>query len=175
VPLYYLDANPLMRWAEGQAETATGDQLAAAARVEAIINDGGSKALLSEYTFLEFYDNILKYQAVDASTWSAEWVRTVQLQLMSWIGAGRLEVLPPALRAVDVATSYISLARKNERALRAMDAVHFGLAIETARESKTQVVLVTADKAFERFLEIVPAARTFITIEEISVTQAPVL
>lgn len=168
---FYLDANALMRFAEGQSLSPTNDQTVAADRVAAIISDPAHVVSISEMTFIEFHDQVLRYRASNKAEWTDEWVSDVQTHLMEWIESGRINVQPPAPKTIDVAMSYISMAREAGRSLKAADAVHLDRVIEWAHESGEIVTMVTGDGAFAKFLDVFPAAARFITIEEIVVTQ----
>lgn len=170
---FYIDASGLMRWAEGQTASPTADQATAASRVEEIILDDDSTVQISEMTFVEFHDTVLRYRNSGRQEWTDEWLRRVQTQLMEWIESGRLAVRPPDPRALDVAMSYISMAREAGRSLKAGDAIHLNYAIEWAHEASEQVTLVTGDQGFERFIQVFPAASRFITLEMVVVTQEP--
>lgn len=171
--LHYLDANALLRWAEGQAASPTDDQAAAAARVAEIIGDAQNTVAISELTFIEFHDQVLRYRARQAVEWTDEWMNSVQTQLMEWIEAGTITVQSSAPRAIDVAMTYISMARDAGRSLKAVDALHLDRVIEWAHDTGETVTLVTGDSAFSKFLEVAPAAARYITIEEVVVSQAP--
>jgi hypothetical protein len=160
-----------MRWAEGQAASPTADQAAAAARVVEIINASENTVAISELTFIEFHDQALRYRASGKAEWTDEWVDGVQTQLMEWIESGLLTVQPQAPKTIDVAMSYISIARDAGRSLKAADAIHLDRVIEWAHDSDQTVTLVTGDRAFSNFLDVIPAATRFVVIEEIIVTQ----
>lgn len=170
---FYLDANALLRWAEGQSASPTADQLTAATRVEEIINDVNNAVVISELTFIEFHDQLLRYRASGKIEWTDAWVSSVQSHVMEWIEEGRISVQAFAPRSVDVAMSYISIAREAGRSLKAADAIHLDRAIEWAHDTDETVTVVTGDRSFSRFLDVIPAAARFITVEEIVVTQPP--
>jgi hypothetical protein len=169
---FYLDSNALVRWAEGLADGATAEQQVASARIAELVTDDASEVAMSEYTFIEFHDRVLRYQAMQKVEYDAPWVDRVQTAFMELLETGRIQVLPPAPRAIDVAMSYISTARDAGVALKAVDALHLHAAIDWAHDTKTQVTVVTGDRAFSRFLAFAPAAGRFLSIEEVNVTQA---
>lgn len=171
MPSYYLDANVLLRWAEGQAADPKPEWAAAAERVSEIINGPGNTVVISEYTFVEFHDQVLRYRGNPMVEWDDDWVSAVQRSLMEWIEQGRISVQPPAARSIDVAVSYMSLARQAGFALSAHDAIHLHRVIDWAREIDERVTLVTGDKAFRRFIEAYPMTGNYIELEEINVTQ----
>jgi hypothetical protein len=171
--LHYLDANALLRWAEGQAISPTAEQAAASARVAEIIEDSENTVAISELTFIEFHDQVLRYRGGGKVEWTDEWVNAVQTQLMEWIESGRITVQPWPPRAIDVAMTYISMARDAARSLKAVDALHLDRVIEWAHDTGETVTFVTGDAAFAKFLDVVPAAGRFMVMEEIVVTQAP--
>ena len=170
---HYLDANALMRWAEGKCAAPTADQSAASARVEAFIVDADVTVSISEVTIIEFLDIVLRYRWSPNQEWDETWMFAVQTQFMEWIESAHITVHPPAPRAIDVAISYVSLARSVGIALKAMDAIHLSRALEWSHELGTTVTLVTGDRAFSRFLDAFPTAQQFIVLEEIVVTQPP--
>jgi hypothetical protein len=141
--------------------------------VAEIIGDAENTVSISELTFIEFHDQVLRYRARQAVEWTGEWMNSVQTQLMEWIEAGTITVQSSAPRAIDVAMTYISMARDAGRSLKAADALHLDRVIEWAHDTTETVTLVTGDAAFSKFLEVVPAAARYITIEEVVVTQAP--
>jgi hypothetical protein len=171
VGLYYLDASALVRWAEGQSDAPTPEQRAAASRVEEIIVSGEHTVAISELTFIEFHDSVLRYRSSPMREWTDAWVQAVQFRVMEWIESGSITVHPPAPRAIDVAVSYISMTRRAGRSLKAGDAIHLNRVIDWARENGEAVVLMTGDRGFERFLETFPAAARFVTLETVVVTQ----
>jgi predicted nucleic acid-binding protein len=170
---FYLDANALMRWAEGQATSPTPEQTAAATRVAEIIDDNKNTVWISELTFIEFHDQVLRYRASAKLEWTDGWVTSVQTSLMRWIESGRVNVQPHTPKSIEVAMSYISMARELGRSLKAADAIHLDRAIEWAHDVRETVVLVTGDRAFANFLDVIPSATRFVTIEQIVVTQPP--
>jgi hypothetical protein len=171
--LVYLDANALLRWAEGRSEQPTTDWTTASERVAEIVTEPSNTVAISELTFIEFHDQVLRYRARNQVEWTDDWVNSVQTQLMEWIEGGTITVQSSAPRAIDVAMTYISIARDAGRALKAADALHLDRVIEWAHDTGETVILVTGDAGFSKFLEVVPAAASFITIEEVVVTQAP--
>src|SRR5438105_4636107 len=142
-----------MRWAEGQAESPTNDQAVAAARVAEIISQRENTVAISELTFIEFHDQVLRYRAGGKVEWTDEWVNAVQTQLMEWIEVGMIAVQSSAPRAIDVAMTYISLARDAGRSLKAVDALHLDRVIEWAHDTGETVTFVTGDSAFSKFLD----------------------
>jgi hypothetical protein len=157
----------------GQRAATTADQASAAEKVSQIICDVEDTVVISELTFIEFHDQVLRYRATGKVEWTDTWVSSVQTKLMEWIEGGEILVQPSAPRSIDVAMSYISMARDSGRSLKAADAIHLDRVIEWAHDAEETVVLVTGDRAFSRFLEVIPAANRFVTVEEITVTQLP--
>jgi hypothetical protein len=93
---------------------------------------------------------------------------------MAWVEDGDIAVVRSTPRAIEIAISYISLAREAGISLKAIDAIHLHHAIEWAHETGDVVAVATGDAAFARFSRFFPATGTFIAIEEINVTQPPV-
>jgi hypothetical protein len=167
---HYLDANPLMRWAEAQATSADERSTTAAARVEELIS-GDDTIAISEVTLIEYHDNISVYRRNNKpGDHDDDWLARSRTQPMQWIADGRLTVLAPFPRMLDTAMSYISLAQGQGRALRAWDAVHICRATEWARETGEPVSIVTGDSDFEEFLALFPKLRDFVKVERIGVS-----
>jgi hypothetical protein len=167
VSQHYLDANPLMRWAESKAASAAERSVTAGQRVEELIATE-TTAAISEVTLIEFHDNVSAYcRNNKPGDHDGEWLANVQSGLMRWIASGSLLVLAPFPRMFETAMSYITLAQGHDRALRAWDAVHLCRATEWARETGVRVTIVTGDADFEEFLELFPKLGDFIEIEAI--------
>ncbi len=164
---YYLDTNPLMRWAESRAESAEGRSIAAGMRVDELIN-GDTIVAISEITLIEFHDCACTYcRNNKPGDHDEAWLNGVQRETMTWIADGRLSVLTSLPRMFETAMSYITLALSRGERLHAWDAVHIGRATEWARETGAKVTIVTGDPDFQTFVRLFPQLQEFIDIERI--------
>lgn len=164
---HYCDANPLMRWAEAQASSADERSLAAARRVNELIN-GDTPVAISEVTLIEFHNNVCIYRRNNKlGDHDDAWLDQVQTEVMRWIAGGQLTVLAPVPHMFETAMSYITLAQNEGRALRAWDATHLCRATEWARETGRMVTILTGDPDFGEFLKLFPKFCDFIEIEPI--------
>jgi len=167
VSQHYLDANPLMRWAEAQASSADQRSITTGQRVDELIN-GDTLVAISEVTLIEFHDNVSAYRRNNKpGDHDDAWLSQVQTEVMRWVASGRLGVLAPFPRMFETAMSYITLARGEGRALRAWDAVHLCRATEWARETGQRVTILTGDADFGEFLELFPKLHDFVEVEPI--------
>jgi len=93
---YYLDTNPLMRWAESKVPAPEQRSIKVAYELEALINDTTCVVKLSETTIGEFLSNVSKHQrgsdGVQAQCDRA-WSETVMKSFMQWIASERVEVV----------------------------------------------------------------------------------
>jgi predicted nucleic acid-binding protein len=164
---HYFDANPLMRWAEAQAASASERSTTASQRVEELLAAGATVAI-SEITLIEFHDNVCAYRRNNKpGDHDDEWLQKTQTEVMNWIADGRLSVLAPVFHMVETAMSYITLAQSRGQALRAWDAVHLCRATEWAHETGGKVTIVTGDADFGKFLGLFPKLGDFVAIETI--------
>jgi predicted nucleic acid-binding protein len=169
--MFYLDANPLIRWAECQAGIARDEAAALEPRLEALLSDETLTVALSEITIVEVFDVLCRH--VRNSSYSScddIWFNRCWLRLLEHIESERLKVRPTLLQLTAAALELVERATKEHRRnLRAWDAAHLQQAAEWANETGRPVAIVTHDSDFSLFLEIFPEYARAIRLYDLQV------
>lgn len=168
---YYLDANPLISWAEAQQSKPDSRTTKIASFVDGLLQDPQAVTATSEIGLAEFYNKICTLCRDSAQpSYDAAWTLGIQTLLMEHLAAGRTIVLSPLPRAIETAITYVMTAtREHGRALKAWDAAHLCYAATWSREVTTVVRLVTSDGGFESILQVYPAFTRFVSVVDPSV------
>ena len=167
---FYLDTNPLMRWAETLAPGSSTRACVIGQRVHDLIGSPAHVAV-SEVTIAELLSNVHTYlRSSEKVEYDDAWMSDVYDRFMAWIGGRHIDVLPTPPHAYRSAITYLEMAtREHGRALKAWDAVHIAIATQWARDSSHTVEIVTSDGSFLGFLEVFPAFREFISVVDLAI------
>jgi predicted nucleic acid-binding protein len=153
-----LDASVLVHYALGiNGSPEPGDQNGTQG-LQALI-DSDARLGASPITLAEF-SSVMYTKLRDSAGWLASFdeaaVDRADAELMRWIATGQVRIRPLGARAFEMGMAYVSSASRQQRKMKAWDAIHLYEACRWARELDEQVVLATADKDFTRFVDIFP-------------------
>ena len=154
----YLDASVVVHYALGiNGSPEQGDQKGEQG-LQALL-DSDARLGASPVTVAEF-SSVMYTKLRDGAGWLAGFdeaaVDRADAAFMRWIATGRVRIRPLGARAFEMGMAYVSSASRQQRKMKAWDAIHLYEACRWARELNEQVVLATADKDFTRFLEVFP-------------------
>lgn len=158
---FYLDTNPLLRWAEAKRpETAEARCLAVSSALETMLADRDAVLAASEITLIEFHSNvhvIWRDEQPKRAPFNTEWLREAQAALMRLVQSDELHLLRLSPKAFELAMRYITIAaREHGRHLDSWDAVHIHQAERWARTVDSQVTFVSHDRQLRNFFDLFP-------------------
>lgn len=157
---YYLDANSLLDWAEGQGASPIPRLAKIAQKVESIIENSGVATAISWVTLVEYNSNVFHFvrsQRHDRVPLDGHWAALVQDRVWAWLSAGQLEMLPSYPKAIERGLTLVREATRDfNTRLHAWDAVHVIHAVSWARLVDQKVTIVTSDSDFTNFLQVFP-------------------
>ncbi len=165
---FYLDTNPLLRWAETEAAIADQRAKIITANYLKILNDAQNVVAISEMTLLEYQANLCEYERNSGKPQcNDKWADSCMEKILELIRTEKLHVLPTPPRIFERAMIQVQLGtREKKRGLKGPDALHLLMACDWARDLKlksAKIQFVTSDADFE-MLEVFPAFKQFIDL-----------
>jgi hypothetical protein len=172
VTYYYLDSNPLLRWAEAKRPAVAE---ARCLRVEAVLNSWfesqSDTVAASEVTLIEVHSNLYSIWRDTKEARSAfddGWLNDVQTALMGLIESGDLVLLALSPKAFELAMRYIGIAAdEHRRYLDSWDAVHLHQAERWARDAESVVQFVSSDGGLANFFDLFPELGQCVELHDI--------
>lgn len=161
----YLDANPLLCWADAQTATPNAYDLTVAGVVVPLV-EGSATTAISEITLLEVHSKLCDHwRDTGRPLHDDAWADSTFTQLMTWLRDGRLEVLRQPPKLPEMAMVHVEeVTRRARMRLRALDAAHLVHVVAWSRQLGEQVTFVTADGDFARVLDLFPEFKSHVEL-----------
>ncbi|MXZ03315.1 MAG: type II toxin-antitoxin system VapC family toxin [Chloroflexi bacterium] len=168
----YLDTSALVRMVECDVQSPSTRALNTGSPVAALCSSSRPPVGISSLTIIEFHNTLAtmwRNNHPDCSEFDQDWVDRSQVKVMDLLASGRLTLRSSPTRAAEHALALITLATRNHgNGFRVWDAIHLIIAASWSHERGTPVELWTADKDFDRFVDLVPEFKHFVQIRYLS-------
>ncbi len=166
---FYLEPTALVDWAVGRASAAPAPQQAASAGIDRLVHDPSASCAVAEVGLVEVHTSLCKYlmkTEPDFRAYDGPWMDACLEDVMTWLAAGHVQMLPHAPGLFETAMRHVTAAtREHGRKFRSWDALHLAHAVWWARSIGSMVTVVTDDSAYATFLGLYPVFGRFVQLQ----------